>query len=60
VSADGNQTIKANDCNACHIILAQGSGRGLQNLSAEGHAFNHPGGDIGDLKCADCHTGQNQ
>ena len=60
VSADGEQTIKANDCNACHVILAQGSGRELQKLSAEGHSFNHPGGDIGDLRCTDCHTGANQ
>ena len=26
-SADGKSMIKANDCNACHLILAQGSGQ---------------------------------
>ena len=34
VSAAGNRTIKANDCNACHLILAQGSGDADQPDSA--------------------------
>jgi nitrate/TMAO reductase-like tetraheme cytochrome c subunit len=54
--ADDGRTIKANDCNACHIILAQGSGDELLQLSSAGHEFKHPGGDY-DLSCWDCHTG---
>ena len=29
-TADGKRMIKANDCNACHTILAQGSGKELE------------------------------
>ncbi len=54
---DGKQGIKANDCNACHVILAQGTGKQLENLSAKGHSFQHPGGDIGEMKCNECHNG---
>ncbi len=53
---DGKRTIKANDCNACHTILAQGSGAELQQLSPGGQPFKHPGGDY-DLSCNDCHSG---
>lgn len=56
-TADKKQEIKANDCNACHIIVAQGQGAELLKLSAEGQPFAHPGGDVGDMKCHDCHTG---
>lgn len=57
-SEDGKRTIKANDCNACHIILAQGQGAELLKLSAEGHQFQHPE-DLYDpsFQCTDCHTG---
>jgi hypothetical protein len=54
---DGKQGIKANDCNACHVILAQGTGKQLETLSAKGHSFQHPGGDIGEMKCNECHNG---
>ncbi len=54
---DGKKTIKANDCNACHIILAQGAGSQLENLNPQGQSFAHPGGDIGDMKCGECHSG---
>jgi nitrate/TMAO reductase-like tetraheme cytochrome c subunit len=53
---DGKRTIKANDCNACHTILAQGNGPELLQLSPAGQAFKHPGGDY-DLTCYDCHNG---
>jgi len=53
---DGKQTIKANDCNACHTILAQGSGAELQQMTPGGQPFKHTGGDY-DLSCSDCHTG---
>jgi len=56
-TADGKQAIKANDCNACHIIIAQGRGEQLQKLSPMGQVFEHPGGDVGDMKCSECHTG---
>jgi len=54
---DGSRTI-ANDCTACHIILAQGSGADLLKLSAEGQKFKHPE-DLYDpaFQCTDCHTG---
>jgi nitrate/TMAO reductase-like tetraheme cytochrome c subunit len=55
-TADGKHTI-TNDCNACHVILAQGSGPQLDQLSPRGEPFAHPGGDYGELKCSDCHTG---
>ena len=57
-TGDGKRTIKANDCNACHTILAQGSGAKLEQLSALGQKFAHPGDpDIYDpaFQCTDCH-----
>ena len=56
-TADKKGSIKANDCNACHIILAQGRGVDLNKLTPEGQPFAHPGGDIGEMKCSDCHNG---
>jgi len=55
---DGHHAIKANDCNACHVILAQGQGAELCKLSPEGQPFRHPE-DLYDpaFKCTDCHTG---
>lgn len=55
-TADGNRTIKANDCNACHTFLAQGSGADLLKMTPGGQTFKHPGGDY-DPTCNDCHTG---
>ena len=55
VTADGKKPIKANDCTACHIILAQGSGKDLERFNPAGNEFAHPGGDIGDAKCVECH-----
>jgi hypothetical protein len=54
--ADDGRTIKANDCNACHTILAQGTGAELQQITTGGQPFKHIGGDY-DLSCSDCHTG---
>ncbi|MBI2437600.1 MAG: NapC/NirT family cytochrome c [Lentisphaerae bacterium] len=56
-TADGKQGIKANDCTTCHVILAQGAGEQLQQLNTQGLPFEHPAGDVGDLKCHECHTG---
>jgi nitrate/TMAO reductase-like tetraheme cytochrome c subunit len=55
---DRKLTIKANDCNTCHTILAQGAGDELNRLSPGGQKFNHPGGDLDpNPSCIDCHTG---
>ncbi len=55
-TADGTRTINANDCNACHTILAQGSGKELEQFSPNGQKFKHPGDEV-DGACTDCHTG---
>jgi nitrate/TMAO reductase-like tetraheme cytochrome c subunit len=55
-TADGARTINANDCNACHTILAQGSGKELEEFSPNGQKFKHPGDEV-DGACIDCHTG---
>jgi nitrate/TMAO reductase-like tetraheme cytochrome c subunit len=55
-SLDGTKKIKANDCNACHTILAQGNGEELNTLSPNGQKFKHPGDEV-DGACNDCHTG---
>ncbi len=53
---DGKRLIKANECNACHTILAQGKGAELDQLTPRGQKFNHPGDPV-DGGCNDCHTG---
>jgi nitrate/TMAO reductase-like tetraheme cytochrome c subunit len=55
-TADGKRSIKANDCNACHTILAQGSGTELDLLNPKGQKFKHPGDEV-EGGCNDCHTG---
>ena len=55
-TGDGKRTIKANDCNACHTILAQGNGAELDQLTPNGQKFKHPGDEV-DGACNDCHTG---
>jgi nitrate/TMAO reductase-like tetraheme cytochrome c subunit/uncharacterized membrane protein len=55
---DKKLTIKANDCNTCHTILAQGAGDELNKLAPAGQKFIHPGGDLDDNPtCIDCHNG---
>lgn len=58
-TADGKRNIKANDCNACHVILAQGRDEQLLKLNPKGYTFEHPGGDTGDLTCNECHSSSN-
>lgn len=53
---DGRRSIKADDCNSCHIILAQGTGDDLNTLTPGGQPFQHPGDEIEGL-CTDCHDG---
>ena len=58
-TADGQSTIKASDCNACHTILAQGSGSDLEKLSVGGLKFAHPGDELDENPtCHDCHDGE--
>jgi hypothetical protein len=48
----------SNDCNACHIITAQGSQLKLETVSLQGLKFDHPGGEIPpEILCSQCHTG---
>ena len=57
-TVDKKSTIKANDCNTCHTILAQGAGDELNKLAPAGQKFVHPGGDLDDNPtCIDCHNG---
>lgn len=53
---DGTSTIKANDCNACHTILSQGTGADLLKMTPGGQEFKHPGDDWGH-DCTECHSG---
>jgi nitrate/TMAO reductase-like tetraheme cytochrome c subunit len=55
-TSDGKRLIKANDCNACHTILAQGTGKELELLTPQGQKFKHPGDEV-DGACNDCHNG---
>ena len=61
MAADGETTLRANDCNSCHTILAQGStAEELEKLDAKGYDFLHVDFEYSDFDCADCHTGGNQ
>ena len=58
LSSTGRDMIKANDCNACHLILAQGSGAQLNQLNAQGQKFAHPLDEYDPAyQCTDCHNG---
>ncbi len=58
ISSAGRDMIKANDCNACHLILAQGSGAQLNQVNAEGQKFAHPFDEYDPAyQCTDCHNG---
>ena len=57
-TADKKHTIKAQDCNACHLILSQGTGKQLDQFDRRGQPFAHPGGDVGDMKCYECHANE--
>ncbi len=60
--AEGGAKMPATDCDSCHVILAQGAGAELTQLSTGGVAFKHPSTDIEGLglTCSDCHNGKNQ
>ncbi len=54
---DGKRKIEATTCNACHLILAQGSGAKLETLNQKGFNFFHLDGEMNDFSCNNCHTG---
>jgi nitrate/TMAO reductase-like tetraheme cytochrome c subunit len=57
-AVDGSRFIKANDCNACHIILAQGNKEQMNLLDAKGQKFAHPFDEYDPAyQCTDCHNG---
>jgi nitrate/TMAO reductase-like tetraheme cytochrome c subunit len=56
-SEDGKKKIEGTDCNACHVIVAQGSGAELLKLSSKGHDFFHLDGEMHDFSCNNCHNG---
>jgi nitrate/TMAO reductase-like tetraheme cytochrome c subunit len=56
-SEDGKRKIEATSCNACHVILAQGSGAQLDKLDAKGLDFFHIDAPYSDFSCNNCHTG---
>jgi nitrate/TMAO reductase-like tetraheme cytochrome c subunit len=57
VTADGKSSIKASDCRACHLILAQGDPEQMKQANAEGYNFIHIDAEYSDFSCTDCHTG---
>jgi nitrate/TMAO reductase-like tetraheme cytochrome c subunit len=57
-TADNKRAIKASNCNACHTLLAQGSGADLEKLNPGGMKFTHPGDELDENStCNECHTG---
>jgi hypothetical protein len=54
---DGKKSIPADNCNECHVILAQGSGDQLKQLKADGYDFFHIDSTYLDFSCTSCHTG---
>jgi len=57
-SPDGR--VITHDCNACHVIIAQGGAEAAETLTPAGLEFVHPV-DISELwkvvNCSECHTG---
>jgi nitrate/TMAO reductase-like tetraheme cytochrome c subunit len=56
-TTDGKASIQANNCNSCHLILAQGSDEEMNKLNAKGYDFIHIDSEYSDFSCAECHTG---
>lgn len=56
ISDDGKKI--SNDCNICHIIIAQQLSPSIKNVSLEGLKFIHPaevGTSVEGQNCVDCH-----
>ena len=60
LASDGKNSIKGSDCNACHIIVAQGAGKALEKVNPQGVNFFHIDTEFSDPSCAECHNGQLQ
>ncbi len=56
-STDGKRKIEASSCEACHTIVAQGSGAQLEQVAAKGLTFFHIDAEYSDFSCNKCHTG---
>lgn len=57
-TADGKRSVKASNCDACHLIVAQGAGKDLELLTAKGLKFAHPGDELDENpQCHECHNG---
>jgi hypothetical protein len=54
---DGKKMVEASSCNACHIIVAQGSGEQLNHMDPKGMDFFHIDATYSDFSCDNCHTG---
>ena len=59
-AADGKTSIKGSDCNACHLIVAQGAGEELEKINLKGVDFFHVDSEYSEPNCAECHNGQMQ
>ncbi len=60
LATDGKSSIKGSDCNACHLIVAQGAGKELEKVNPQGLPFFHIDSENSDPTCNECHTGQTQ
>lgn len=49
--------VTKNDCNSCHVLLAQGESTHAGLMDLNGLEFAHPGDESDDLICSDCHNG---
>ena len=56
-TADRKRAINWQDCNSCHLILAEGRGADLERLAPNGLKFKHPEEGWEELRCFDCHNG---
>lgn len=59
-ASDGKTSIKGSDCNACHLIVAQGAGEELEKVNPQGFDFFHVDSEYTEPNCAECHNGQLQ
>jgi nitrate/TMAO reductase-like tetraheme cytochrome c subunit len=60
MAANGTDSIKGSDCNACHLIVAQGAGQELEKVNPKGFEFFHVDSEYTEPNCAECHNGQIQ
>lgn len=59
-ASDGKTSIKGSDCNACHLIVAQGAGEELEKVNRKGFDFFHVDAEYLEPNCAECHNGEIQ